>query len=124
MHMDVKYTFYAGLPYFFKEGRMEAVKEFEITYLRDDEWVLSQGPFTDLVWMDRNGVLHEGAVAGGHSDDLWGVGFFHRDTRDAFIALFLEHSAENFDELYHSGSPTCALKKWQKLLFHVNCYLC
>ena len=106
MHMDVKYTFYAGLPYFFKEGRMEAVKEFEITYLRDDEWVLSQGPFTDLVWMDRNGVLHEGAVAAGHSDDLWGVGFFHRDTRDAFIALFLEHSAENFDALYHSGSPT------------------
>ena len=105
MHMDIEYTFYAGLPYFFKEGRMEAVKDFEITYLRDDEWVFSQGPFTDSVWMDRDGALHEGAVAGGHGDDLWGVGFFHQETRNAFIALFLEHSAENFDEFYHSGTP-------------------
>ncbi len=105
MHMDVKYTFYAGLPYFFKTGRIEAVKDLEITYLRDDEWVFSQAPFTDSVWMDRDGALHEGAVAEGHGDDLWGVGFFHQRTRDAFIALFLEHSAENFDALYHSGAP-------------------
>jgi metal-sulfur cluster biosynthetic enzyme len=105
MHMDIEYTFYAGQPYFFKKGRIEAIQDFEITYLRDDEWVFSQGPFTDSVWMDRDGVLHEGAVTGGHGNDLWGVGFFHRETRDAFIALFLQHSAENFDALNHAGSP-------------------
>ena len=105
IHMDLTYTFYAGLPYFLKEGRMEMVKDVEINYLRDDEWVFSERPFTDAVWMDRDGVLHEGDVVGGHGDDLWGTGFFNRHSRDAFIALRLEHSAENFDALYHSGAP-------------------
>ena len=106
MHITVTYTFYAGLPYFLKEGSMDVVKDFEIGYLRDDEWVFSGYSFTDLVWMDRDGVLHEGAIPGEHGDNLWGVGFFHRQSRDAFIALWLEHHAENFDAIYHSGAPT------------------
>jgi len=106
MHITVTYTFYAGLPYFLKEGSMDMVKDFEIVYLRDDEWVFSGYAFTDIVWMDSDGTLHEGAVPGGHGDNLWGVGFFNRQSRDAFIALWLEHGAENFDALYHSGAPT------------------
>jgi len=55
--------------------------------------------------MDRKGKLHEGAVPRDQSDDLWGVGFYSTQSRDAFIALFLEHSAEHFDGLYHCGAP-------------------
>lgn len=105
MHINVTYTFYAGLPYFTKEGRMDIVKDFDINYLRDDEWVFSGYSFTDTVWMDSKGTLHEGEVPQEHQDNLWGVGFFHRQSRDAFIALWLEHSAENFDGLHHCGAP-------------------
>lgn len=106
MHITVTYTFFAGQPYFLKEGRMEAVKDFEIGYLRDDEWVFSGYSFTDTLWIDHEELLHEGTVPVEQQDDLWGVGFFHRQSRDAFIALWLEHRAENFDALYHSGAPT------------------
>jgi metal-sulfur cluster biosynthetic enzyme len=104
MHMDVTYTFYAGLPYFFKEARTDVLQDF-VGGPRDDEWVFSGRPFTDTVWVDRDGVLHEGEVTQGHQEDLWGTGFFNRQSRDAFIALFLEHRAENFAALSHNGSP-------------------
>ncbi len=105
MHIDVEYTFPAGQPYLRKVGSMEMVKDFAIDYLRDDEWVFSGYSFTDAVWMDREGRLHEGEVAAGHSDDLWGVGFFNRHSKDAFIALWLEHSATGFAGLHHTGVP-------------------
>ncbi len=106
MHITVTYTFYAGLPYFFKESSMDVVKDFDMVYLRDDEWVFSGYSFTDTVWMGSDGVLHEGPVPEADGDNLWGVGFFNRFSRDAFIALWLEHYAENFDALHHSGAPT------------------
>jgi metal-sulfur cluster biosynthetic enzyme len=105
MHMDVRYTFYAGLPYFLKEGSMEMVQAFEMNYLRDDEWVIAGHPFSQTVWMDQDGALHEGKVDEGHKNNLWGVGFFNDRSRAAFIALFLEHSAENFAGIRHCGTP-------------------
>ena len=105
MHIDVTYKFYAGLPYFIKEGKMEMIKDFELNYLRDDEWVFSGYAFTETVWIDRQGELHEGQVPEGEQDDLWGVGFYNQHSRDAFIAIWLEHQADNFDALYHSGAP-------------------
>ena len=104
MHIDVTYTFYADQPYFLKRGQMEMVQDFELNYLRDDEWVFSGYPFSDSVWMDREGRLHEGAVTPGQEDDLWATGFFNDKSKDAFIALWLEHSAEGFEKLCHSGA--------------------
>ncbi|MBI2193902.1 MAG: DUF59 domain-containing protein [Planctomycetes bacterium] len=106
MHIDVTYTFYAGLPYFLKDGRMEMVRDLDIVYLRDDEWVFTGFPFTDTLWMDSGGIVHEGAVPEGMENDLWGVGFFNRSSRDAFVALWLEHAAEHFDGVLHNGAPT------------------
>ena len=106
MHIDVTYRFYAGLPYFMKESRMEAVKDLNISAMRDDEWVFSGYSFTDQVWVDRAGRLHEGPVPAEHAQNLWGVGFYHRGSRDAFIALWLEHSATGFDGIRHGGAPT------------------
>ena len=82
------------------------IQDFELNYLRDDEWLFAGHPFTQTVWMDREGILHEGEVSAGQGDDLWGVGFFNERNRECFIALFLDHSAENFDGLYHAGAPT------------------
>ncbi|MDA0836447.1 MAG: iron-sulfur cluster assembly protein [Planctomycetota bacterium] len=106
MHIDVTYSFYSGLPWFTKDGRMDVMKDFEITYLRDDEWVFSGYTFDEILWMDGNGKLHEGEVPAESANDLWGIGFYSKHSRDAFVALFLEHRAENFDALFHAGAPT------------------
>ncbi|MCC6858861.1 MAG: metal-sulfur cluster assembly factor [Bryobacterales bacterium] len=105
IHMMVEYQFFAGVPYFVKQGTMEVIKDLEITYLRDDEWVLSGFSFTDPVWMAADGKLHIGPVEPAQRDNLWAVGFFHRENRNAFIGLHLVHEAERFDGLKHSGTP-------------------
>lgn len=106
MLVDVTYTFYADTPYFLKRGRMEAVRDFTLNYLRDDEWVFSGYSFTDALWMSDDGRLREGAVPPEYQDALWATGFYHRDSRDAFVALHLEHAAEGFPGiLHHAGAP-------------------
>jgi len=110
LHVDVEYRFYAGLPWFHKTGSMTAVQSFSPAALRDDEWVFSGHSFTDKLWMDRAGVLHVGDVTAGNENELWGVGFFNRNSRDSFIALFLEHNAQGLPELRHSGSPTLSYR--------------
>lgn len=105
LKIDVEYRFYTGLPWFHKFGSMTAVQSFRAEALRDDEWVFSGQSFTDTLWMGRDGKLHLGDVAPDQQDDLWGVGFFHRESQDSFVALFLEHSAEGLPELKHSGAP-------------------
>ena len=105
-HMSLSYTFYAGHPYFLKEVRMETVKAFETTTIRDDEWLFWGRPFTDGLWLDGDGVLHEGDVPDGSGDDMWGVGFFNRDSRDAFVALRLQHEGVGLGPLQHGGAPS------------------
>ncbi|MEX2112715.1 MAG: metal-sulfur cluster assembly factor [Pirellulales bacterium] len=105
IHMDQTYRFYAGLPYFFKESRFDVVKDVDIEAMRDDEWVFSGYSFTDTLWFDAQGRLHQGEVPPGQAENLWGVGFFNRTSRDAFAALWLEHTAEGL-ELAHGGVPT------------------
>ncbi|HEY4311987.1 MAG TPA: metal-sulfur cluster assembly factor [Pirellulales bacterium] len=106
MHIDVTYTFHAGLPYFLKQGRMDMVQDFRIEAMRDDEWVFSGYSFTDMVWIDTAGRLHEGAVPKDQSDALWGVGFFNRTSRDAFVALRLMHNVTGPGTIAHGGEPT------------------
>ena len=106
MHIDQTYTFYAGLKHFFKHGEMETVKELEISAMRDDEWVFSGYSFDEQLWIDRQGVVHEGKPPGDQANDLWGVGFYHSKSRDALVALWLKHEADNFDAIQHNGSPT------------------
>ena len=105
LHVDVEYRFYAGLPWFHKFGTMKAVQTFEAEALRDDEWVFSGQSFTDSLWMGRDGKLKSGEVPGDQQEDLWGVGFYNKDSKDSFMALFLEHEAEGIPELKHSGTP-------------------
>ncbi len=110
LNIDVEYRFYAGLPWFHKTGRMEAVKDFTAEAMRDDEWVFSGHSFTDSVWMGADGKLRTGEVDKEHQDNLWGVGFFNKESKDSFIALFLEHKADGLPELKHSGAPTLSYR--------------
>ena len=49
-------------PVFLKEGRMDVVQDVDVEAMRDDEWVFSGYSFTDTLWIDRAGKLHEGPV--------------------------------------------------------------
>ncbi len=121
IHVYVEYRFYAGTPYFVKQGRMEVIKDLDITYLRDDEWVFSGYSFTDTLWMGPDGKLREGPVDAAQQENLWAVGFFHRASRDAFIGLFLEHEAENMPPLKHTGAPILSYRwhgpVWSRALY-------
>lgn len=105
IHMDQTYRFFAGLPYFFKESRFDVIRDVDIEAMRDDEWVFSGYSFTDTLWFDAMGRLHEGGPPKEQANNLWGVGFYNRTSRDAFIALWLEHVGEGVD-LPHGGAPT------------------
>ena len=104
MHIDITYTFYAGLPYFLKQGRMDMVKELDINAMRDDEWVFSGFCFTDPLWIDSQGLVHEGPPDPAQ-EDMHGIGYFNRDSRDAFIALWLELEGDQFDDLHRKAAP-------------------
>lgn len=105
LNMDVEYRFYSGLPYFNKSARMTALKDFDAAALRDDEWVFTGQGFDEIVWMGPDGKLNIGSVDPAFQNNLWGVGFFNKETKDSFIGLFLEHRADGLPELRHSGSP-------------------
>lgn len=105
IHVDVEYRFYAGLPWFHKIGSMSAIKNVEADALRDDEWVFSGQSFTDMLWMGPDGKMHSGAVDPKFASDLWAVGFFHKESKDSFVALFLEHRADGLPGIRHTGSP-------------------
>lgn len=105
LNIDVEYRFYSGLPWFHKSGTMTAIKDFEAPALRDDEWVFTGQPFTEILWMGPDGKLRSGPVEPAQSENLWAVGFANPESKDSFVALFLEHSAEGLPELKHTGSP-------------------
>ena len=92
--MDLSYTFYAGAPYFLKDGRMEATRDFCVHVARDDEWYFGGRPFDASLWMDETGRVHEGPVPPEQADRVWGVGFFHRQSRDSLFAIYLDHRLE------------------------------
>lgn len=89
--MDLSYTFYAGVPYFLKEGRMEATCDFSTWVARDDQWFFSGRPFDASLWMDKTGCVHEGPVPAEQVDHVWGIGFFHSRSRDSLFAIYLDH---------------------------------
>jgi metal-sulfur cluster biosynthetic enzyme len=106
LNIDVEYRFYAGLPWFHKSATMTAIKDFEAPALRDDEWVFSGHPFTDILWTGPDGKLHNGPVDPAQAENLMAVGFANPESKDSFVALFLQHDAEGIPELKHTGSPT------------------
>jgi len=111
MNMDIEYRFYAGLPYFYKFGRMTTVKDFITAALRDDEWVITGQSFTDQMWMSADGKLKFGEVPAESAQKLWGIGYFNKDTKDSFMGLFLDHHADGREaELIHDGGPNMYYK--------------
>ena len=91
LFMDLSYTFYAGVPYFMKNGHMEVTRDFCTLVARDDEWYFGGRPFDSTLWMDEEGHVHEGKPPDDKTDRVWGVGFFHGESRDSMFAIYLDH---------------------------------
>jgi len=105
INVDIEYRFYAGLPWFHKIGTMTATKDVEVDALRDDEWVFSGQSWQDIIWMGPDGKMRTGAVDPKFKDDIWALGFINGESRDSFVALFLEHRGEGLPELKHNAAP-------------------
>lgn len=103
LNIDIEYRFYAGLPYFHKFGRMKAIKEFVAVALRDDEWVFTGQPFTERLWMGSDEKLRTGEIDDSEKFNIKGFGYFNKDSKDSFVGLYLEHSAEILPEPLHTG---------------------
>ncbi|MBT4612216.1 MAG: DUF59 domain-containing protein [Gemmatimonadetes bacterium] len=94
LFMDLSYTFYAGVPYFMKDGHMEVTRDFCTLVARDDEWYFGGRPFDSTLWMDAEGHVYEGKPPEDNADHMWGVGFFHGESRDSMFAIYLDHRLE------------------------------
>ncbi|WP_353183887.1 hypothetical protein [Parapedobacter lycopersici] len=101
--IDIEYRFYAAQPYFYKIGDMRATKDFIATALRDDEWVFTGQPFNDSLWISTDGKVNLGEIDEANKFNVGGFGYFNRDTKDAFVALYLEHTAAVLPEPLHTG---------------------
>jgi metal-sulfur cluster biosynthetic enzyme len=84
---------------------MQAIKSFEASALRDDEWVFTGQPFSEIVWMGADGKLRSGPPDAANRDQVWAVGFVNPKSGDSFVGLFLEHRGEGLPELKHNASP-------------------
>ena len=124
LFMDLSYTFYAGVPYFMKDGHMEVTRDFCTLVARDDEWYFGGRPFDSTLWMDEEGWVHEGKPPEGKADHVWGVGFFHGESRDSMFAIYLDHRLEvpKKSERDESGSAASAPEGTTpaKLYHHVD----
>ena len=109
LNVDVEYRFYAGLPWFLKVASMQATKDFEVTTLRDDQWVFSGQSFRESLWMGADGKVQVGTPP--RNAPVAAVGYANRESEDAIVALFLEHRAEGLPELNH-GVLISPMYRW------------
>lgn len=105
VNIDIEYRFYSGLPWFHKMGKMTATRDVEIDALRDDEWVFSGQSFQDTIWAGPDGKMRTGPVDARFKDDVWALGFYNAESRDSFVALYLEHGAEGIPGVKHNAAP-------------------
>jgi len=55
--------------------------------------------------MDKAGRVHEGPVPPEQVDHVWGVGFFHRQSRDSMLAIYLDHRLDVTLDHSKPGQP-------------------
>jgi len=104
LNINIEYRFYSGLPYFYKFGKMKAVKQFVIQTMRDDEWVFTGQPFTGSIWIGADEKVKFGEVDEANKNSVKGFGYYNKDSKDSFVGLYLEHSAELIPNLLDAGS--------------------
>ena len=104
LNINIEYRFYSGLPYFYKFGKMKAIKQFVIQTMRDDEWVFTGQPFTGSIWIGADEKVKFGEVDKANKHSVKGFGYYNKDSKDSFVGLYLEHSAELIPNLLDAGS--------------------
>ena len=104
LNIDIEYRFYAGLPFFYKFGKMKAIKQFVSRALRDDEWVFTGQPFTGQLWIGADEKLKFGKIDNTNRHSVKAFGYYNKDSKDSFIGLYLEHSAEKIPKFLDSGN--------------------
>src|SRR5690606_38749015 len=55
------------------------------------------------LWMGEDEKLKTGEIDESEKFNIKGFGYFNKDSKDSFVGLYLEHSAEKLPEPLHTG---------------------
>ena len=91
----VTYTFYASVPYFVMESRLEALEDVWFLNCRNDEWV-GLGGVPDAAWMTDEGEIDFGARGWERENPAW-MTLFNRGSGRGFASLRLAYKCTHPD---------------------------
>ena len=90
--ISVEYTFFASVPYFLMESRLDVLEDVKFSDCRNDEWLGIGMP--DIAWMMKNGTVGFSTYAKGQSwqleDPAW-MTYFNKETSEAFASIHVEY---------------------------------
>ena len=91
----VTYTFYASVPYFLMESRLEALEDVWFLNCRNDEWV-GLGGVPDAAWMTEEGEIGFGARGWNRDNPAW-MTLFNKGNGHGFASLRLAYKCTHPD---------------------------
>ena len=86
----IAYTFYAGVPYFLMESRLDVLEDVRFRDCRNDEWVGMSPSMPDIAWMGKEGEIGFGRKSWQRQDPAW-ISFFNRENSDGFATLHVDY---------------------------------
>ena len=117
--IEVTYTFYSGLPYIIMSTRFDVEEEVDISYVRNDQWLLG-GVFTHMHRMMEGGEVEEHLEGTGFDQNPALVEFSNEKSKDAFSSLRLSYGARGFPQAYRPAHLNLSLGHggiWQRGAF-------
>lgn len=119
-----QYTFYAGLPYFLYDSKMEMNTDVTLSLLRNDEMTTNK-TFTDVVFPDATGKAHyialyneaqmDSLTHAPLADNLPWMGFVNRDKGYGLISIRLD-----YDNTNATGKPSPLYEPHTKVSLGAN----
>ena len=86
----IAYTFYASVPYFLMESRLEVLEDVRFRDCRNDEWVGMGASMPQIAWMMADGQIGFGRKGWQRQDPAW-ITFFNKENGDGFATLRLDY---------------------------------
>ena len=120
--IEVTYTFYSDLPYLTMSTRFDVEEEVDISYVRNDQWLLG-GVFTHMYKMVEGGAVEAHPEGGGFERNPALVGFSNETSKDGFASLRLAYGARGFPQAYRPEGSNLSLHHggiWQRGAFQAE----
>ena len=120
--IEVIYTFYSGLPYFTMSTRFDVEEEVDISYVRNDQWLLGWA-CTDMYSMMEGGEVEDHPEGTQFDRNPALVGFSDANNKDGFSSLRLSYGARGFPQAYRPSGLNLSFGHgsiWQRGAFQAE----